>query len=137
MCCMHGRHNKRIEAGFPCERAPPTDSPPPMATFELLDSSSDLFVSPVALAPLRIDDAAPLAVGRELLAELREDKRLSRKQLTVSAANGTVSVQRTGPNASYLQVAAGAAPIELPRDAAVWTKVPSGGIIWLTAPPRR
>lgn len=106
------------------------------ATFELLDSASDPFANPVVTASFALTAEVPLTVGRELSTVLATNKRISRKQIcvTISSATGA-TVQRTGPNASYLQHPGGE-PVELARNDDTWTTVPNGAIIWLTLDPQ-
>lgn len=96
-------------------------------TFELLKDTTATAV--LSAYPLNASGATP--IGRESLGIA--DRRLSRKQLIVSALpGGNFTVQRTGPNPSFYQ-AGSSEKIELAKEAIV--PLPAGALIFLAQHP--
>ena len=97
-----------------------------MATFELLQDTTSFAVK--ASYPL----TAATIIGRESLGIA--DKRLSRKQLIVSELpDGSFTVQRMGPNASFYQAGSSSAKVALPKEAIV--PLPAGVLLFLAQHP--
>eukprot|EP00965_Chrysotila_dentata_P099420 3286970-Pleurochrysis_carterae.AAC.1 len=87
--------------------------------------------NPAVVAEVQVDKlvtgAPPILLGRETLRIA--DARLSRRQLCLTREDGHVMVQRTGPNASFIQMTEASEPRILQKDQKI-ELLPSA-VVWL------